>query len=141
MRFRAATVRDWPAVERLLAEAQLPTDGARDHLLHFIVCEDEHIRGCIGAELYGDAALMRSFAVEPAARGQGLGLQLAKRMIEVLERRGVNTIALLTTTAEDFFRPLGFETTERDRIPAALHVSHEFKGACPASAAAMVRRS
>jgi amino-acid N-acetyltransferase len=140
MRFRAATVKDWAAIERLLADAALPADGAREHLRHFIVCEDGAVRGCIGAEVYGNAALMRSFAVEAAQRGKGLGLQLAQRMIEKLERNDITTIALLTTTAESFFLPLGFEKVERDRVPAALHASEEFKGSCPASATAMLRR-
>lgn len=139
MRFRTAADGDWATIERLLDEAALPTEGAREHLSRFIVCEDGGIVGCIGAEIYGTAALMRSFAVEADARGKGLGLQLATRMIAELERRGVTSIGLLTTTAETFFAPLGFERTERDRMPAALHASQEFKGSCPASATAMLR--
>ncbi|HET7600112.1 MAG TPA: hypothetical protein VFK09_07450, partial [Gemmatimonadales bacterium] len=46
---------------------------------------------------------------------------------------------LLTTTADRWFRRLGFVPVERSALPAALAGSEELKGACPASAVAMHR--
>jgi len=53
--------------------------------------------------------------------------------------RGVRDAYLLTTTADRWFRRLGFVPVERSALPAALAGSEELKGACPASAVAMHR--
>jgi amino-acid N-acetyltransferase len=51
---------------------------------------------------------------------------------------GVETVALLTTTAAGFFPRFGFRAVERATVPVALQASVEFRSACPASATAMV---
>jgi amino-acid N-acetyltransferase len=140
--YRGASADDWPAVERLLSSAGLPLAGAREHLDHFVVAEqDGAIVGCAGAEIYGDAALFRSLAVGAALRGQGIGRALTARTIAALEARGVREVALLTLDAQEFFAAQGFEIVTRDRLAPALQASEEFKGACPASATAMVLRA
>ena len=137
--FRAARATDWPALSDLLAQHHLPPAGAEEHLPDFIVAEiDGTLAACAGLEICGDAALLRSSAVAARYRGQSLGTELTRRIIEHARLRGVRRVALLTTTAEDFFARAGFVRVERDALPDALHASEEFRGACPASAAAMV---
>jgi amino-acid N-acetyltransferase len=139
VKIRAAKAHDWPQIERQLAACALPLDGAREHLRDFIVAEQGRaIVGCIGAEVYGDAALLRSLAVAEASRGQGVGVALVRRLLADLRGRGTMRVALLTTTAEPFFARLGFVAVSRDEIPTALHASEEFQGACPAGATAML---
>ena len=42
----------------------LPLDGVWEHLSQFVVCVDkDEIVGCIGVEVRGEAALLRSLAV------------------------------------------------------------------------------
>jgi amino-acid N-acetyltransferase len=134
---RPASRADWPAIAALLETAHLPLDGADAHLDAFLVGtrDDGAIVGAGGLEVYGDVALLRSLVVAP--RGTGLGSALVTRLIEEARRRGVRDLVLLTTTAAEFFTRFGFEPTTRAVVPAALHVSAEFRGACPASATVM----
>ena len=141
MIFRDAREEDWPAIEALLVACALPLDGAREHLADFIVCERGEIVGCAGAEVYGDAALLRSVAVGNDARGSGIGTRLTTSILSRLQARGVRTVALLTTTAEAYFTKQGFVAAPRSAIPEALHVSAELKEACPATAVAMLLRA
>ena len=139
--YRPATAADWPAIARLLNACNLPAAGVQAHLDAFIVAAaGETVVGCVGAEVYGGDALLRSLAVAEAFRGRGIGDALEARMIETLKRRGVGRVALLTTTAERFFARRGFVAVARDDVPVALQASEEFKGACPASATAMIMR-
>lgn len=141
MNFRRATPGDWDAIERLLTDCALPLAGAREHLSQFIVCEEDgEIRGCVGAEVYADAALLRSLAVQVAMRGRGLGLALVDRVLARLRAHDVRSVSLLTTTASPFFARLGFSVVGRVDLPAVLQASEELKGACPESATAMTMR-
>ena len=129
----------------LLAACGLPSDGLADHWATAWVAVDSgspaKVLGSVALEIYGKAALLRSLATRPDQRSRGLGHALFEFAIERASDRGVDAVALLTTTAEPFFARRGFETVPRDVLPASLQASAEFRGACPASAVAMVRRS
>ncbi len=133
--FRTAVEADWPAITRLLAEAGLPQEGARECLPYFLLAfEAERLVGCAALEPYGDVALLRSVAVAPGARGSGLGAELVRGVLTEKEGRRFHTIYLLTATAAGFFRRFGFVPAERSEAPVALRASPEFRGACPADA-------
>lgn len=139
--YREATLADGPAVERLLAACSLPVAGAAAHVAAFIIAvEGEAVVGCVGAEVYDRAALLRSLAVAETHRGRGIGDALEARMIAVLRARGVKRVGLLTMTAERFFARRGFKRLAREDLPAALQASEELKSACCASAAAMMMK-
>lgn len=135
---RPATARDAPAVHILLRQAALPTAGVPDDLAHFFVAErDGAVIGTIGLESYGDAVLLRSAAVAAEARGTGVGEQLVRTLLAHARGLHVRHVILLTTTAERWFPRFGFARIARADVPAALHASAEFQGACPASATVM----
>ncbi len=139
LNFRPAVDEDWEAIERLLLACDLPVAGARAHLGAFVVAaEGDAMSGCVGAEVYGGAALLRSLAVRDERRGRGIADQLVSRLVASLEARGVRRLALLTTTAEAYFARRGFVVVAREDVPEAVRASEEFRGACPASAVAMV---
>lgn len=139
--YRPASAADWPAIARLLEACGLPLLGAGAHVGQFIVAETRGaIVGCIGAEVYGGDALLRSLAVDEAWRGRGIGDSLEARMIAALKARGVTRVGLLTMTAERFFARRGFKRVARDELPVALKASEELKGACCESAVAMTMR-
>jgi amino-acid N-acetyltransferase len=52
---------------------------------------------------------------------------------------GVRSIYLLTTTAEPFFKRLGYERIERSQAPCSMQQTREFASLCPASSAFMVK--
>jgi amino-acid N-acetyltransferase len=99
--------------------------------------EGEQIVGTAALELYGDGALLRSVAVEPIRQGRQLGHQLTDAALQLATAHGVNTVFLLTTTAERFFPRFGFEEIDREQLPVSVRESVEFQSACPASAIVM----
>jgi len=133
-----ATQRDLPGVRALLEQLQLPLAGVDQHLSTMLVArEGERIVGSAALELYADGALLRSVAVEPRVQGRRLGHQLTEAALRLAASRGVQTVFLLTTTAERFFPRFGFEPIARDDVPQSVRESVEFTSACPASAVVM----
>ena len=130
---------DWEAVQGLLVQSALPLDGARDHLQDFLLAFDEDgLVACAGLEYYEGAALLRSVAVRPGHRGRGIGKALVTALLARTAERKIGNVALLTTTAVDYFPRMGFTAVARDSLPEGVKASEEFKSACPDTATAMV---
>ena len=142
---RPALARDEGAVAALLTSSGLPLDGVHHALSCFIVAEDGGVLvGVAGIEacgVAGEHALLRSVAVAASWRSRGLARALVTRSIAEAEARGIQTLYLLTTTAAGYFPAFGFTVTARDAVPTVVRDTAEFRGACPASATAMVRVS
>jgi len=136
-----ATPDDLLHVLELLRGSGLPVDGLSAHRDTLLVARDgERVVGSAALELYRDSALLRSVAVEPSARGSGLGQRLTRSALELARRHGVRDVFLLTTTAENFFPRFGFELVTRDVVPDSVSQSVEFTSACPASAIVLRHR-
>lgn len=129
-------------VKRLLTGCGLPTaDLTPDKLSTFFAAEsDGAVVGVVGLELFGRVGLLRSLAVEPADRRQGLGSALVAHAEGFAAERGVAALYLLTTTAEGFFRRLGYERLPREQAPAEIQGTSEFAELCCATAVVMVKR-
>jgi amino-acid N-acetyltransferase len=95
------------------------------------------VLGVIGLERHGDAALLRSLAVRASQRGAGLGTLLVQGLEEEARRLKVRELWLLTTTAEPFFRQLGYAPAPREAAPEAIRATQEFGSICPSSAACL----
>jgi len=138
IRFRLSTPENDPVIREMLSSAGLPTadvnTGAQDFLL---ARTGLRVIGCVGLEVRGEAALLRSLAVVPEVRGRGLGGLLTERMLAHACLRGAGRVFLLTTTAEPFFRERGFERVERGSLPEALQALPELAVLCPSTAACM----
>ena len=137
---RAATARDFSAVERLLTANDLPLAGVPKTLDQFVVAESNgEIVGVAGLEPCNNDALLRSVAVNPDWRSKGVGRALVTRAIADAEARGCRALYLLTTTADRYFPNFGFHTVDRATVPASVAETEEFTRACPDSAVAMAR--
>lgn len=137
---RAAGERDWPAIQRLLAEAGLPADDLDAASLDgFLVACDPAapppgIAGVIGLQAFGRTGLLRSLAVEPGSRGAGIGAELVAALEEQASAAGVTDLWLLTIDAEVFFWKLDYRIVDRGTAPEVIRSTPEFTGLCPASA-------
>jgi amino-acid N-acetyltransferase len=139
--FHRPTAADLPAVRNLLATAGLPFEDVHDHLDYYLVVWDgKRLVGVVGLEMHGGRGLLRSLAVDPASRGTGLGKALTKEIFSRADSNGVNTIGLLTTTAEKFFEKQGFTLIPREEIPEWIKESKEFKIYCPSTAVCMLKK-
>jgi len=137
---RAARPEDFPRVERLLADSELPLAGVPRSLDGFVVAESEgELVGVAGLEVCCDDALLRSVAVRPEWRSRGVGRALVTRTIADAEARGLRALYLLTTTADRYFPSFGFQKIEREDVPPDVRKTDEFTSACPASATVMSR--
>lgn len=151
VRLRAARVTDWLAIESLLADAELPLEGARERLREFVVATGATgaLLGCVALERYPAApantadgaarasGLLRSLAVVSAARGLGLGASLVESLLTAARAEELADVTLLTTTAADYFPRFGFRQIAREAAPLAVRESIEFREACPESAVVM----
>jgi len=139
---REAAPADLPAVHALVAAAGLPLDGLAEAALVLVADAGGAVIGTVALERHGtgrDAAfLLRSAAVDPAWRNRRVGAALTTAALERVDA-DLAPVALLTETAHEWFPRFGFAAVDRAALPAALQASPELRGACPASARAMLR--
>lgn len=136
----AARADDGPAIAALLRTAELPHEDIAGHLAHFIVARSGgEIVGAIGAEVYGEDALLRSFVVRADLRGAGLGGRLVRELERAAAGWGVRRWWLLTMTVEAFFAKRGFRRVPRGEAPATIAATEEFRGLCPSVAVCLSR--
>ena len=136
--FRHATRADLAAVQLFLAANERTVGGVEDQLERFwLAVHEEQIIGSAGLESYGSVGLLRSVAVLPEKRNQGIGKELVRRIIQDAKNASVVDLYLLTTNADRYFAGFGFRTLDRAEAPKALLASAEFHGACPESATLM----
>jgi amino-acid N-acetyltransferase len=139
---RPAVPADLARIERLLVASGLESAGVDAALATFFVAESGgEVVGVMGFEASGDVALLRSAAVDTAWRGGGLGRSLVECVNDAAAARGVETLYLLTTTAERWFESQEFVAVSRDAVPQAIRATTGFTSTCPASATVMMRRT
>lgn len=139
---RDGTGQDRDQILALLSSSGLPVhDVDSSGALCFLVAEmDGNVVGCVGREVHGLHALLRSFAVAAGLRNSGVGSTLFREAESRCHAEGVREAYLLTTTAEAFFVRCGFTRLDRTCAPAAIRATSEFTSTCPVSAAFMVKR-
>ncbi|MDF3822999.1 GNAT family N-acetyltransferase [Leptospira sp. 96542] len=147
------TAQDHDAVQALLARAGLPyADLTPTYMALFLGLRASDTAGAskllpgerpapwiaiAGLEPHHGDGLLRSLLVLPEHRGQGL----ARALVHAQEARarglGLRRLVLLTETAADFFRALGYRDTDRATLPDGLRAAPQFAQLCPASASCL----
>ena len=137
---REAIKDDLKVIKSLLDNASLPSVDIEKHLLTFFVLENlNNVIGTIGMELYGDTALLRSLAIQKDYRNKGHGEELYSALISKAKKMNVNSIYLLTETAEGFFSTEGFQKIAREEVPPSIKQTNEYSTLCPEGAVCMVK--
>lgn len=141
IRIRPAVAADLLRVSSFLNENGLPTIGVEKCLGNFVVAQDKNGSwiGIAGFEVYGKSGLLRSVAVDERFRGTGQGRGLVEAVLGNAKAKGVETIYLLTDTAEAYFSGLGFEALDRKDIDEAVKASPEFGECCETAVAMRIR--
>lgn len=94
----------------------------------------------VGLEQFQSVGLLRSLAVSPGHRGRGLARELVSFVESFALSRGVESLFLLTTTAEAFFIASGYGPASRQEAPQAIQATPQFSGLCPSSSAFLSKR-
>jgi len=126
----------------LLEESGLPTGDLSanpDVVLFSYDVNNEHC-GIVGLELCGSCALLRSLAVSPRRRGEGIGQALLVQAEQAAAKSGVMELYLLTTTAERYFSRRGYDVADRATAPDAITRTRQFSELCPSSSILMVKK-
>ena len=140
---RAAIESDRDGVSALLSASKLATlDPFSQFGSQYVVANDSKGRlvGVAGLEVYGDDALLRSVAVAPSFRSQGLGRQLTQDRLRWAAEHDVSTVYLLTTDASSYWRRHGFSEIGREEAPSSIRSTSQWSGGCSASAIAMKKQ-
>jgi amino-acid N-acetyltransferase len=144
---RKALETDFREIVQILKLNNLPTAGIQQHIHQFLVREiksnnstQSYIEGCVGLELYGKNALLRSLAVHPQYQNQGIGSKLLYSIIQNAKLMEIKDLFLFTTTAEGYFKKHNFSSVSRDDVPIDIKESLEISNACPSTAICMNRK-
>ena len=125
-------------IKTLLGKYDLPVSDLEDsNVSLFSFYDNEELRGCVGLEIFDEQALLRSLAVHPGIQGTGLGGKIVGEIEEVARNTGVQTLYLLTETAENFFSRFGYSAIDRKEVPQSVQQSKEFSELCAETAVAM----
>jgi amino-acid N-acetyltransferase len=135
---RPATPADLPGIRALLETVDLPLAGLEQASLWVFEDETGRVLACAGLEVHGDAGLLRSLAVAPDARARGLGERLVRHVISAAAAGSLASLSLLTLSAPAYFPRFGFRPVPWSALPADSSASAELRGACPASASALL---
>jgi len=125
----------------LLGRSELTEQDVAERWGHyFVVREDDgRVVGVAGLEIHGVDGLLRSVAVDPDYRGQGIAASLVEAAMERAKRIRLRAVYLLTTTARDYFARRAFADCPREQAPAGIRESWEYRSGCPSTAAFMKR--
>ena len=151
---QSARLGDLPLIRQLLAECELPYgDLTVEHLPHFLVLRlgsllrdpetgksKVQLVGVVGLEPCGRYGLLRSLAVAPAFRGQSLSAVLVSQLEANARQAGIERLFVLTTTASEFFKVLGYEATDRTAVPEQVRQTTEFQSLCPTGATCLSKQ-
>jgi len=138
--YRYCQLEDLKSVYELLNENNLPVADLDLGKVRITVATINHnIVGCIGIEEYRSDGLIRSFAVLKRHRGTGIGDKLFQNLLDYCSQTEINTLHLLTDTAEGYFSRKGFAFTSREQAPNSIKGTSEFTELCPATCAYMVK--
>jgi arsenate reductase len=131
-----------PDLFAALLGAGLPTDDLDQPSRTFFAfrTDEGETVGYAGAELAGDAALLRSVVVLAPRRGRGLARRITEWALRWLDGRGVRDVYLLTIDAMPVFEKCGFRAVDRSEAPQPIRASRQFSALCPASAILMRRK-
>jgi amino-acid N-acetyltransferase len=137
MRITTVTQDNFSKALALINKCNLPTEDITGTTKLFAAIDNNKVLGTIGVEVYGSTALLRSFAVMEEARSKGIGNELLLFLEEYIKQNGIKKLALLTTTAAEYFARKGFQILDRENTPVEITGSSEFKSTCPSSAIVM----
>ncbi|MPY67436.1 GNAT family N-acetyltransferase [Deinococcus sp. SDU3-2] len=121
VKLRQAVPADFPTIIELLTRCEMHSSSVTPEGSTYWIADLNGVPGgCIGLEHGEGASLIRSTAVLPEARSQGLGRALVASALTYASLRGDRTVYLFSQEAGDYWRRFGFVPVGADELAAAL---------------------
>lgn len=125
-------------IENILKENYLVHEDIKDeHVELFLANKNSTSIGIIGLEQFGKLGLLRSLVVFEKYRNNGYGKEICNGLLNYARNKKIEEIYLLTVTAKNFFKKIGFNTIKRKVVPEEIRNTGEFSHFCPDSAVCM----
>jgi len=127
LRIRLAQPGDVSAVGAVLEQCGLAADDIARLIEHFHVASlDGVVVGCAAGERFGATVVVRSVAVAPAYREQGVATHLVRAVLMRARSNGAQRAVLLTTSSPAHFARYGFSLIPAEKLPPEVLESKEF---------------
>ena len=126
-------------ISGLLQVCSLPVSDLKNNesCVFFGGYDGKNLDSCVGLEIFGNVALLRSLAVSPSNQRKGKGRVLVAYAEDFCKSKGVQFVYLLTSTASSYFSSLGYIAVSRDVVPDAIKSTTQYSSVCPGSATIM----
>lgn len=130
---------DADKVLSLLEQNGLPVSDLQENTFEdYFCCGDKsNPAGVAGLEFLEKFGLLRSLVVSEKSRGKGCGKSLVETIERYAQRKGLQSLYLLTDTAAPFFARIGYIEVSRAAVPEAILDSVEFSSLCSDEAVVM----
>jgi amino-acid N-acetyltransferase len=126
--YRRGRPEDTGQLASLIVTGELPPFFLEPYIDGFLVVEyDGRLVAAGGLEFYGDDAVIRSVVVDPAARGLGLGLDVARLLEEDAIASGASDVYLFTLHAWEFWKRLGYVDLPLDQWPDMVRENWQYQ--------------
>lgn len=127
LRIRVAVPTDAAAVGEVLERCGLPVDGVPRLLEHFhVAILGAQIIGCAAGERCGDTVVIRSVAVLPEHRDQGVATHVVRAALMRARANGARRAVLLASSCPSYFARYGFTLVPAAKLPPEVMASSEF---------------
>jgi len=138
MKLRSCENSDLEQIKHLLESETLPSNDIHEHLKNIIIAEEKGIIIGLGAiEKYNKIGLFRSLVVSKERRREKIGRAIYQHIEDLSQLMEMQNLYLLTETASEYFKKLGFVEITRDEAPDEIKNTKQFSSLCPASAIVM----
>lgn len=129
---RPANGADLAHIASILHRGKLRSGGARERLGRTVVVEADRGKpvSTAAVDILGDSGVLKSVATASSAVGRGSGTLAVAGALRVAARGGANRVYAMTSTADGFFKRLGFEEVERDQLPDAVGMDPSLEREC-----------
>lgn len=136
--FKKAESSDLDFIKSILNSYELPYEDLETSKVElFLSYKNSAFVGIIGLEIFEDVGLLRSMTIDENFRNKGYGKKVCQKLLDYSVNIGIKELYLLTCTAKDFFKKIGFEIISRDAVPDSIKSTTEFSELCPCSAICM----
>ncbi len=138
MKLRLCKKSDLTQIKSLLKSEGLPSEDINEHLKNIIIVEEKGVILGFGAmEKYNKVGLFRSLVVTKKRRSEKIGSTIYQHIEDLSKLMKMENLYLLTETASEYFKKLGFIEITREEVPGEIKNTKQFSNLCPASATVM----